>query len=70
MTKALVYYNSKCLCCGKVEEVMVKVGPMVFCNDCFKTELVDKGVKVDTNGDVNPFGKIYKEWITKYKELE
>jgi hypothetical protein len=69
MSKALVYYNSKCLSCGNCEEVMVKVGPMVFCNDCFKKELVDKGMNIDENGDVAFFSKIYKIWIKKYKEL-
>ena len=69
MSRAAIYYNAKCLCCGKVEEVMAKVGPMVFCNGCLKTELVDKGMVIDENGDVNPFSKIYKKWIKIYKDL-
>jgi len=63
MAKAAVYYNAKCLCCGKVEEVMAKVGPMVFCNECLQTELVDKGMEINERGEVDPLSKTYKKWI-------
>jgi len=69
MAKALIFHNSTCLNCHKCEQNMIKVGPMVFCNDCWNSELVQKGMKVDENGDVNPFSKLYKKWIKKYKEF-
>ncbi len=64
MAKVYVYHNTNCLCCNKCEEVMVKIGPMVFCNDCFKMEFVDKGVKIE---EIDTHSKIYSHWINKYK---
>lgn len=68
MARALMYHNIKCLNCGECNETMVKVGPMVFCNDCYQNELLDKGMKVLERGDIVK-SDIYNTWIKKYKEL-
>ncbi len=67
MAKALIYHNMKCLKCDKIEVTMVKVGPMVFCNECFQDELIGKGLTVDINSDVNSC-KILKIWMAIHKE--
>lgn len=68
MSKALIYHNMKCLKCDKIEVTMVKVGPMVFCNECFQDELIGKGLEVDENGYANWGCKIYQTWLAIYKE--
>ena len=68
MASVLIYHNLKCLNCGKCNEAMVKVGPMVFCNDCYQNELLDKGMRVCPSGGIVK-SAVYQDWITVYKEL-
>lgn len=67
MTKVGIHYNSICLCCGKMDKEMVKIGPMVFCTTDFKSEFVLTGIYNEDSGEVDNNSKIYKKWIELYK---
>ena len=68
MAKALIYHNIRCLVCKELEVTMVKVGPMIVCNKCFQKELVDKGLTIDCNSDINSGCKAYKTWSAIHRE--
>jgi hypothetical protein len=64
MAKVRNFKNTKCLKCGRLQEDMYMVGPMVFCPDCFIFEFYayyDKTVPSDSD--------VYKKWLHKYAEL-
>ncbi len=69
MTKALVINNSSCLKCDAINKEMIKVGPFVLCNDCFKVEFVDSGEYTeDKSWEIDPNGESYKAWLAAYKK--
>jgi len=61
MSSLQPFYNSVCLKCGVVEEVMIKVGILVFCKKCCKEEF-------KTNDPVEKEKSLYKKWLKKYEE--
>ena len=67
MTKALVVYNNSCLKCDSIYSVMVKIGPMVFCNDCFTAEFIDTGRCTEEDFEIDPKCDDYKAWLEFYK---
>lgn len=66
MIKVANIYNSKCLCCSDLEKEMVKVGPMVFCPECFKLEFIDKGVYNTKTSEIATNSQEYKGWLEAY----
>lgn len=73
MAQAAFVYNMKCLKCDCIEIEMVKVGPMVFCNDCFSVEFVDEGLAIPSkksNGkdEIDSGSEGYKTWLETYKK--
>lgn len=56
----LEYNNAECLSCADSDKSMVKIGPMIFCQNCWAKEF-KKADKYDTNSPV------YKKWIKIYK---
>lgn len=65
--KAIIICNSKCVCCNKVEEEMVKVGALVTCNDCYVKEFVITGVINQKTGEYNSDHPVYKEKLQEWK---
>lgn len=70
MNRALLIHNSKCLKCDTIEKEMVKIGVMVFCNDCFRTEFVDSGdCNEDNNFDYDPKSETYQAWFDFLRKM-
>jgi len=69
MAQSLYIFNSRCLKDGKVEEEMVKVGPMIFCKKCFTKEFIETEAYDNETGIVPSDSKEYKKWLVKYKKL-
>ena len=65
--KALTIYNSKCLCCSKLQQEMVKIGQMTFCSKCFRQEFVYTGAYDPETQDVSYSSQEYKDWFESYK---
>lgn len=61
-------YNSQCLKCDTINKEMVKVGPMIFCNNCFTVEFVDTKVYKVRKKEVPTKSKRYKDWLYAYKK--
>jgi hypothetical protein len=73
MPEARIYHNAKCLKCEKVEEDMVILGPMIFCESCFLNEFYPNYMKhlgkaLETFNIIDTKSEIYKKWIRIYKE--
>lgn len=65
MPTVKIHYNSKCLSCGTVKAEMLRIGPMVFCNECAYNEFKAKeGDEVKMIDNV----EIYRKWMEKYYE--
>lgn len=65
--KAFIIYNSKCVCCGKVEEEMFKVGALVTCNKCYVQEFIITGVINQKTGEYDSNHSVYKEKLQEWK---
>ena len=70
MAKARIICNSRCLKCDSIEKEMVKVGPMVFCNDCFIAEFINSEVYDTTSEEVPNNCEEYKDWLACYKKYK
>jgi len=55
------FYNAKCLRCGKIEEEMVKIGALVFCNEC-------SDYLFSTDDPVRQERDEYLKWLQKHHE--
>ena len=65
----MMIYNYACLKCDAIDDEMTKVGPMVFCNNCFKVEFVDTDEWTQEKGwEIDPKGETYKDWLVSYKK--
>jgi hypothetical protein len=63
MIKCLVFDNTNCLKCGKVEDQMVKIGAFVMCHEDW---LVEFGVdEIDLDSEL---GKKYYKWLKVHKK--
>lgn len=71
MARITNYHNASCLCCGTTNKDMISVGPMVFCNRCYRYEFTKKEIVV--SGDfactIDSKCKEYVYWLNKYKKL-
>jgi len=66
MAKVKDYHNAKCLKCGKIQERMYSVGPMIFCPTCFNHEFFED---LDQANYVVPSDSTsYQKWLKKYSE--
>jgi hypothetical protein len=63
MARIHAYHNARCLKCKECTQVMLRVGPMIFCNECFISEFGELyTLHIDSNSEV------YQKWIKIYKE--
>lgn len=53
---AAVHYNTECLKCNNVFKYMVRVGVLVFCDNCFKEEF-------KSSDPVREEREKYKHWL-------
>ena len=58
-------YNNDCLKCGKVYKRMVRIGALIFCNRCFKSEFFGQTEFTPKS----KLGRIYYRWVRKWKQL-
>ena len=57
------YHNADCLKCGAIPKLLIRVGVLMFCNDCFVEEFDSKAKERDK--------KKYSQWYEVYdKKLE
>ena len=56
-----VYHNTPCLKCNAIEEYMVRIGALVFCQDCAKNTF-------QTDDPVTKERKVYLEYLEIYKK--
>ena len=68
MTKVANIHNSKCLKCSDMQDIMVKVEPMVFCPACFEVEFIDTGDYYSDTGEVETDCKNYQNWLASHKK--
>ncbi len=66
MNNVREFYNEICLGCNSCEEVMVKIGPMPFCEHCLIALFVCDGAYTDVHVDEESV--VYKTWLKKYKQ--
>lgn len=60
MIKLTVWYNTKCLSCGKIEKEMVKIGAFVMCKDCAISEFGKKFKPINRSSQR---GSRYDDWL-------
>ena len=65
MAKVKDYHNAKRLKCGKIQERMYSVGPMIFCLACFNHEFFED---LDQVNYVVPYNDEDFGFIEKKKE--
>jgi DNA-directed RNA polymerase subunit RPC12/RpoP len=69
MASVRIFHNTKCLKCGKCHAQMVMVGPMVFCNKCFKKIFAKWLLSHPSQIAMDPKIPEYHKWIEKYKNM-
>ncbi len=57
-------HNSKCLKCGAIHEEMIKIGAMVFCDNCYGYEFKNEQFFLPES----ELGVRYYEWLEVYKK--
>lgn len=85
MAKVRVYVNTGCLKCSVVTDLMVSVGPMIFCMKCFFLEFKTLFKKpactmcvheskryiecVECVEEVDSKSKVYRFWLKRYSKM-
>ena len=69
MPRVLTTYNSKCLCCKCIEEEMIKVGCLVFCEKCFRQEFQEAWILTGRDYTVSHDSNEYKKWLKVYIDM-
>jgi len=66
MINITTWWNTECMKCGKCEKEMVKVGALVFCEDCFVKEFKNtKPIDRDEKMGAGTRSKTYDKWLKK-----
>ena len=68
MARARYIYNTKCLKCSCLNHEMIKVGPMVFCIECFDAEFAVPGAWDLNTNEVPTTCPEYIAWLEAYKK--
>lgn len=56
------HYNSRCLSCQKLDEKMIKIGPLIFCSDCFK-------LYFKTNNPLVEEKSVVRAWLSYTQDI-
>jgi hypothetical protein len=63
------FYNEKCISCHAVDETMVKVGPVPFCDRCFRIAFVNQRLVIPDNL-VDSDSGVYRKWLEEFLKLQ